>query len=73
MTTPELDKIYSTAMEAGALGGKLLGAGGGGYFLFYTDSKFRYNVEKKLKAMGLTTSRVSFESKGLQSWKVRKG
>ena len=34
--TPYLDELYAAAREAGAVGGKILGAGGGGYFLFYT-------------------------------------
>ena len=35
VTNPEIDSLYSRAIEAGATGGKLLGAGGGGFFLFY--------------------------------------
>ena len=38
------DDIYNRALEAGALGGKLLGAGGGGFFLFYVDPSLRENV-----------------------------
>jgi D-glycero-alpha-D-manno-heptose-7-phosphate kinase len=38
ITTNALDDIYDDAIRAGALGGKLLGAGGGGFFLFYTPS-----------------------------------
>ena len=34
ITNPDINKMYEKAREAGALGGKLLGAGGGGYFLF---------------------------------------
>jgi len=45
ISTPELDNKYSYAIDSGALGGKILGAGGGGYFLFYVpkerQSKFR--------------------------------
>ena len=37
VTNKELDKIHATALNAGALGGRLLGTGGGGYFLFYID------------------------------------
>jgi D-glycero-alpha-D-manno-heptose-7-phosphate kinase len=35
ITNPEIDELYEKAIEAGAIGGKLLGAGGGGFFLFY--------------------------------------
>ena len=38
ITSPYLDKIYKLALDNGAIGGKLLGAGGGGYFLFYVPS-----------------------------------
>jgi len=44
ISSPEFDSIYETARGAGALGGKLLGAGGGGFFLFYVDPKRRNAV-----------------------------
>jgi D-glycero-alpha-D-manno-heptose-7-phosphate kinase len=43
-----LNKIYEDAMSAGAIGGKLLGAGGGGYFLFFVEPENQKNVKKKL-------------------------
>ena len=45
ITQDYFDKIYDTAMEGGALGGKLLGAGGGGFFIFYVPEKDRASVE----------------------------
>jgi len=39
MSNPELDEVYEEGLEAGAEGGKLLGSGGGGFFLFYGDVK----------------------------------
>jgi D-glycero-alpha-D-manno-heptose-7-phosphate kinase len=44
VTSPAFDSIYETARGAGALGGKLLGAGGGGFFLFYAEPKRRQAV-----------------------------
>lgn len=44
-----LDNIYDKAMNAGALGGKLLGAGGGGFFLFYADLSQQEKVRQALK------------------------
>ena len=38
-----LDEIYKTALSSGAIGGKLLGAGGGGYFLFVVNTKKQKN------------------------------
>lgn len=40
----ELDRMYASAMTAGALGGKLLGAGGGGFFLFYAEQEARTKI-----------------------------
>ena len=37
ISTPQIDAIYETALKAGAMGGKILGAGGGGYMLFFAD------------------------------------
>jgi D-glycero-alpha-D-manno-heptose-7-phosphate kinase len=44
ITNSYFDEIYDRALAAGALGGKLLGAGGGGFFLFYVEPKHRSNV-----------------------------
>jgi D-glycero-alpha-D-manno-heptose-7-phosphate kinase len=43
-----IDKMYETAMSGGALGGKLLGAGGGGYMLFYVPEEEHYTFTKKM-------------------------
>lgn len=72
ISTPELDEIYNCAMGNGALGGKLLGAGGGGYFLFYVAPSERRKVETALMKKGLETSPVFFDEEGLQTWKIRK-
>ena len=44
ITNEYFDGVYNRALEAGALGGKLLGAGGGGFFLFYVDPSKRQHV-----------------------------
>ena len=44
-----LDNIYNTAKNSGAIGGKLLGAGGGGYFIFLAKPK---NKKKLIKSLG---------------------
>jgi len=48
VSTPEVDQIYETAMKSGALGGKLLGAGGGGFMLFYADQSKQEAIQKSL-------------------------
>lgn len=45
ISTDDIDTIYEKAIKAGALGGKLLGAGGGGFFIFYVDDEHRQAVK----------------------------
>lgn len=58
VTTTTVDQIYNTAREAGALGGKLLGAGGGGFMLFYVEPKFQESVRKGLNGLVEVTFNV---------------
>lgn len=46
-----LNEIYKTAVESGAIGGKILGAGGGGYFLFLVKPKFKKKIINKLNKL----------------------
>lgn len=49
ISTDSIDEIYETACRAGALGGKLLGAGGGGFFLFFVEPEIQCKVKEALK------------------------
>ena len=49
ITNPYLDAIYDTGKQAGALGGKLLGAGGGGFMLFFAPPERHKKIKEKLK------------------------
>lgn len=62
-TNPALDEIYRRALDAGAVGGKLLGAGGGGHFLFYVEPEKQDIVKKALEGLA-THVPFCFESKG---------
>ena len=66
-----LDEIYSKALKNGVIGGKLLGAGGGGYFLFFTTPFNRHKVMNWIKEEKLIHTPFIFETNGLQSWTVR--
>lgn len=48
VSTPEIDAIYDTAMKAGASGGKLLGAGGGGFILVFAKPEYHTQIKKVL-------------------------
>ncbi len=51
ITNPKLDAIYTAGVKAGATGGKLLGAGGGGFMLFFVKPELQNNVREKLKKL----------------------
>ena len=64
ITNDKIDQIYSAAIEAGALGGKLLGAGGGGFILFYAPIEFHSRIRERLK--NLLCVPFQFENLGSQ-------
>ena len=70
VTNPELDEIHALAISAGSLGGRLLGTGGGGYFLFYVPLFSRYSVLDRLEKYGLQPEAVRIDQQGLSSWRV---
>ena len=49
VSTPEIDHLYEEAMRAGAVGGKILGAGGGGFLLLFVKPELQSNVRERLK------------------------
>jgi D-glycero-alpha-D-manno-heptose-7-phosphate kinase len=57
ISNPQIDEAYERATRAGALGGKLLGAGGGGFLLFYCEPHFQERVDAALPGL----SRIPFE------------
>ena len=64
ITNPSIDELYSAGISAGALGGKLLGAGGGGFMLFYVPPERRQALRARLQK--LLCVPFSFSSKGSQ-------
>ncbi len=70
ITNPLIDDIYSTAIEAGASGGKISGAGGGGFMIFYCPDNSRDRVINALKKFGGDAKRYEFTNIGLSSWSL---
>ena len=62
MTNPEIDRWYDLALDNGAIGGKLIGAGGGGFLLFYTEQKAR--LRKAVRGAGLMEVSLGFDYEG---------
>ncbi|OHD14640.1 MAG: dehydrogenase [Spirochaetes bacterium GWB1_36_13] len=72
ITNPLIDEIYESAIKNGATGGKISGAGGGGFMFFYCPKNTRYHVIDALQNFGGEFRRFNFEKKGVQTWKVKK-
>ena len=64
ISNPKIDEIYNTAIKAGALGGKLLGAGGGGFMIFYAKKRHQKKIIESLKDKLIVPFR--FEKTGSQ-------
>jgi D-glycero-alpha-D-manno-heptose-7-phosphate kinase len=70
VTNPLIDDIYTAAIGAGATGGKISGAGGGGFMFFYCPGNNRSKVVEALRRFGGQTKRYEFTSKGLSAWTI---
>jgi D-glycero-alpha-D-manno-heptose-7-phosphate kinase len=70
VTTPRVDQIYETACYAGALAGKVSGAGGGGFMWFFVPTEKRMDVIRSLNALGGQVSNCHFTQHGTQAWRI---
>ncbi|MDY0343836.1 MAG: dehydrogenase [Lentimicrobium sp.] len=70
ITNPLIDDIYDTVRKAGASGGKISGAGGGGFMIFYCPGETRNSVIHALKKFGGEAKRYDFTSFGLTTWSI---
>jgi D-glycero-alpha-D-manno-heptose-7-phosphate kinase len=66
IATPRLDELYAVGRGAGAAGGKVLGAGGGGYLLFAMPPERRDRVAESLEAAGAPCTPVEFDVQGVR-------
>lgn len=63
-----MEEIYETAKKAGATGGKITGAGGGGFMIFYCPGTTKYKVIKSLEKFGGQHKDYRFVEHGLTTW-----
>jgi D-glycero-alpha-D-manno-heptose-7-phosphate kinase len=68
ITNPVIDRMYAAGISNGAYGGKLLGAGGGGYLLFFHPATKRNRVARAFSAEGGEIMDFNFETQGTQTW-----
>jgi D-glycero-alpha-D-manno-heptose-7-phosphate kinase len=71
ISNPAIDNLYAAGRQAGAIGGKLLGAGGGGYLLFLCPFERRHRIAAALEGAGGQAVTFNFDLRGLQVWEAR--
>ena len=68
ISNPHIEELYEKAKKAGATGGKISGAGGGGFMIFYCPGTSRYSVIQALSAYGGQFRNYQFTKEGLTTW-----
>jgi D-glycero-alpha-D-manno-heptose-7-phosphate kinase len=71
ISNEHIDRIYNTAMANGAIGGKISGAGGGGFMFFICEYDRKHLVANELQKLGVETVPFNFDKHGLQTWRYR--
>ena len=71
ITNPRIDELYNLALQTGAIGGKITGAGGGGHMLFLCKENIEHKVAEALQSMDCKIIPFSFDFDGLQTWEVK--
>ena len=70
ITTPEIDDLFERATSAGALAGKVSGAGGGGFAIFFVDPSRRMDVIRALGGAGGEVRPCHFTKRGTEGWRL---
>ena len=70
ISNSSIEEIYLAAKAAGATGGKISGAGGGGFMIFYCPGNTNYAVKEALLKFGGEVKKYSFAKYGLTSWTI---
>jgi D-glycero-alpha-D-manno-heptose-7-phosphate kinase len=70
ISNSSIELIYEAAKQAGATGGKISGAGGGGFMIFYCPKNTRYRVIETLLQFGGEIKNYQFTNHGLSSWTI---
>jgi D-glycero-alpha-D-manno-heptose-7-phosphate kinase len=73
ISNDHIDELYETAIEHGAIGGKVTGAGGGGYLLLYCRYDAKHKVREALAALGAEAVDFRFDNVGLVTWSHEDG
>ena len=71
ISNTSIEEVYDAAKKAGATGGKISGAGGGGFMIFYCPGNTKYAVIKTLHSFGGEVKKYAFTNQGLATWTVK--
>jgi D-glycero-alpha-D-manno-heptose-7-phosphate kinase len=71
VSNPQIEEVFGAAVEAGALAGKVSGAGGGGFMMFYVPPDRRMDVIRRLSQFHGQVSNCHFTKVGAQAWRIR--
>lgn len=71
VSNPYIDEVYDATIAAGALAGKVSGAGGGGFMLFFVPTERRMDVMRTLKRFEGQASNCHFTKHGTQAWRIQ--
>ncbi|MHA1376466.1 MAG: GHMP family kinase ATP-binding protein [Promethearchaeota archaeon] len=72
ISNKNIENFYLTSKKFGVLGGKLLGAGGGGHLLLFSDPDKKYDIINELEKIGGKIIKFHFNPKGLEVWRAIK-
>lgn len=70
ISNPLIDEIYEQALKHGATGGKISGAGGGGFLMLYAPGNSRYKIIRALEPMGGVFKPFNFMQQGITTWTI---
>lgn len=70
VSNPHIDEIYEAAIKSGAVAGKVSGAGGGGFMLFFVPTERRMDVIRTLNKYNGQVSNCHFTKHGTQAWRI---
>lgn len=70
ITNNRIDQLYELALDGGALGGKVSGAGGGGFMFFFVEPERRYRLIDILQKEGAIADPVKFTHEGVETWQT---
>jgi len=71
ISNKNIEKFYLISRKSGVLGGKLLGAGGGGHLLLFSEPSKKYKVVQELEKVGGKIINFHFNPKGLEVWEIK--